>query len=208
MSAQLPVLVSTVLPNGVDGFSRINGVWVVSFNSWPGLATVLREQIIQVAYARVASEGKDTKMSDLYDYLVGDEFVRRVTAIAEAFKGIQSQVQKERRAMESHWSERPARHGWRFQHTWIRSRDCWRRPTEHSGLGDRGQTASGKSGGRLTFFLSFPFFRPLPRHSGEFAPAPNPDSATRAGRTRTAANLLPANRAKIALWTRWECPGA
>ena len=106
VNAHLPVLVSAVLPNGVDGFSRINGVWVVSVNSWPGLATVLREQIIQVAYARVASEGKDTKMSDLYDYLVGDEFVRRVTAIADAFKGIQLQVQKERRAMESHWRER------------------------------------------------------------------------------------------------------
>ena len=106
VNADLPVLVSAVLPNGVDGFSRINGVWVVSVNSWPGLATVLREQIIQVAYARVASEGKDTKMSNLYDYLVGDEFVRRVTAIADAFQGIQLQVQKERRAMESHWRER------------------------------------------------------------------------------------------------------
>ena len=44
--------------------------------------------------------------------------------------------------------------------------------------------------------------RGLARAFGEFAPAPTPDSATRA-----TANPLPANRAKIALWTRWECPG-
>ena len=39
----------------------------------------------------------------------------------------------------------------------------------------------------------------------DIAPAPPPDSARRAG--RTAANPLPANRAKIAPWTRRECPG-
>ena len=42
------------------------------------------------------------------------------------------------------------------------------------------------------------FPRPLPGHSGNSRLAPTPDSAARARRTRTAANPLPANRAKIA----------
>jgi len=42
----------------------------------------------------------------LYRYLVGDEFRHRIEAIVEAFMSMQTQLQKERRAMERHWSER------------------------------------------------------------------------------------------------------
>ncbi|MFM1891321.1 MAG: hypothetical protein RLZ44_398, partial [Pseudomonadota bacterium] len=100
------VLVSVALPEGVRGFGRIDGVWVSDLASWPALAVALRDQLIQVAFVRAASQGKNEKMELLYQYLSGDEFRQRVETIVEAFEAMQAQIQKERRAMEKHWAER------------------------------------------------------------------------------------------------------
>jgi hypothetical protein len=106
VGANLAVLVSVVLPEGVAEFGQIDGVWVTGLRAWPALATVLREQLIQVTFARAASEGKHEKMELLYRYLSGDEFRHRVESIVDAFSTMQDQLQKERRAMERHWAER------------------------------------------------------------------------------------------------------
>jgi hypothetical protein len=100
------VLVSVTLPEGLEGFGRVDGVWVTGPRAWPAVAVALREQLIQVAFARAASEGTNEKMELLYNYLAGDEFRQRVEAIVEAFEGMQAQIQRERRAMERQWAER------------------------------------------------------------------------------------------------------
>jgi hypothetical protein len=45
-------------------------------------------------------------MELLYQCLAGDELRQRVEAIVEAFTAMQSQIQRERRAMEKQWAER------------------------------------------------------------------------------------------------------
>lgn len=104
--AAAAVLVSVALPEGIDGFGRIDGIWVAGLKVWPALATALREQLVQVAYARAAAAGKDEKMELLYAYLSGNEFRQRVEAIVEAFTAMQAQLNRERRAMEKQWAER------------------------------------------------------------------------------------------------------
>jgi len=104
--AAAAVLVSAALPEGVEGFARIDGVWVAGLKTWPALAVALREQLIAVSYARAASAGKNEKMELLYEYLAGTEFRQRVEAIVEAFEAMQLQLSRERRAMEKQWAER------------------------------------------------------------------------------------------------------
>lgn len=106
VGASLAVLVSAALPADVRDFDRIDGVWVVSLGVWPALAVALREQLVQVAFARAASEGRQDKMALIYRYLSGDEFRHRVEAIVEAFSALHSQLHQERRAMERLWRER------------------------------------------------------------------------------------------------------
>jgi hypothetical protein len=106
VGAATAVLVSVALPEGIEGFGRIDGIWVASLKNWPPLAVALREQLIQVAQARAAFAGKSEKMELLYQYLAGDEFRQRVEAIVEAFEAMQGQIQRERRAMEKQWAER------------------------------------------------------------------------------------------------------
>ncbi|MDD5394054.1 MAG: DUF2130 domain-containing protein [Thiothrix sp.] len=104
--AAIAVLVSAVLPEHIRGFGRVDSVWVADLKSWVALAAVLREQLVQVHFARAASQGLDAKMELLYRYLSGDEFRQQVESIIEAFDTMQGQIQKERRAMEKHWAER------------------------------------------------------------------------------------------------------
>ena len=42
----------------------------------------------------------------IYQYLAGTEFKQKIEGIVEAFTAMQSQIQKERRAMEAQWKER------------------------------------------------------------------------------------------------------
>jgi len=106
VGGNLAVLVSVALPPEFGEFGRIDGVWIASLRAWPALATALREQLIQVAFAHAASEGKNEKMELMYRYLAGDQFRQRVQGIVEAFTEMQDQVNRERRAMERLWKER------------------------------------------------------------------------------------------------------
>lgn len=106
LGANIAVLVSSVLPEGVRNFDLMDGVWVCSVTSYIPLAMALRQQIIQVAFARSASEGKSEKMEMVYQYLSGDEFRQKVEAIVETFVGMQEQLDKEKRAYQRIWKER------------------------------------------------------------------------------------------------------
>jgi hypothetical protein len=106
VGANLAVLISTALPEDIVEFGRIDGVWVTGLRVWPALALALRDQLVQVAFAHVAADGKQEKMEFLYQYLAGDQFRSRVAAIVEAFTALQSQLKRERVAMERIWRER------------------------------------------------------------------------------------------------------
>lgn len=106
VGGNLPVLVSTALPDGLHEFGLLEGVWVASRRAWPALAVALREQLVQVAFAHAAQEGRQEKMEVLYRYLSGDAFRQKVTGIVEAFTALHDQLARERRAMEKLWKER------------------------------------------------------------------------------------------------------
>jgi hypothetical protein len=105
--ATVAVLVSVALPpEARGGLACIDGVWVAGLQVWPALALALREQLLQVAFARNAATGMNEKMEALYRYLAGDAFRHRVEAIVEAFTAMKEQLDRERRAMERLWKER------------------------------------------------------------------------------------------------------
>jgi hypothetical protein len=106
IGANLAVIVSTALPDGIVEFGRIDGVWVAGLRAWPALALALREQLIEVAFAHAAADGKNEKMEFLYRYLSGDQFRRRIEAMVEAFAALQTGLNRERVAMERIWKER------------------------------------------------------------------------------------------------------
>jgi hypothetical protein len=106
--AELAVIVSQVLPKGVETFDVVDGVWVASPRAALPVATILRHSLLQVSLARQASEGQHTKTEMVYQYLTGPRFRHRVEAIVEAFTSMQEDLDKERKAIMKQWAKRDA----------------------------------------------------------------------------------------------------
>jgi hypothetical protein len=104
--SEFGVLVSTALPEGVKYFDQIDGMYVCSLSVWFAVATMLRQQIINLAFARASAVGRDQKMDVVYRYLTGPEFRERVNAIIQTFVGMQDQLHQEKRALMKHWGRR------------------------------------------------------------------------------------------------------
>ena len=104
--SEFGVLVSTVLPAGVNHFGLIDGLWVCDLTVWPILASTLRQQLMALTFARLSAQGRDTKMEILYRYLTGPEFRERVNAILRTFVGMQEQLEREKRALIKQWGAR------------------------------------------------------------------------------------------------------
>jgi len=104
--ADTGIIVSSILPKGVNHIGCIDGVWVSDFPSLIGLGAALRSGILQLAHAQNALSGKGEKMELIYKYLSGPEFRNRVEAIVEAFVAMKGDLDSEKRAMERAWSKR------------------------------------------------------------------------------------------------------
>ena len=104
--AEIAVLVSQVLPKGVEAFDVIDGVWVTSPRTALPVATVLRHSLLQVSVARQVTEGQQTKTEMVYQYLTGPRFRHRVEAIVEAFSSMQADLDKERKVIMKQWAKR------------------------------------------------------------------------------------------------------
>jgi len=104
--AELALIVSHVLPKGVDAFDFIEGIWVTEARCAIPVAIALRQYLIELSAARQASDGQQTKMEMVYQYLTGPRFRHRVEAIVEKFSDMQADLEKERKTMTRGWAKR------------------------------------------------------------------------------------------------------
>jgi hypothetical protein len=104
--AEIALLVTQVLPKGVEAFDYIDGVWVTESRCAIPVAIALRQSLIELASARQAGEGQLTKMELVYQYLTGPRFRHRVEAIVEKFEDMQADLERERKTMTRLWAKR------------------------------------------------------------------------------------------------------
>ena len=86
----------------------MDGVWITDPRFAFPLAIALRQTLIEVANSRQAQIGQETKMDLVYHYLTGPKFRHRVEAIVEYFSEMQSDLNREKRAMTRLWAKREA----------------------------------------------------------------------------------------------------
>jgi len=100
------VLVTETMPPDMERMGLKDGVWVCTFEEFKGLCCVLRESLIQISAIVTAQENKGEKMQILYDYLTSTEFRFQVEAIVEGFIQMQTDLESEKRSMQSIWKRR------------------------------------------------------------------------------------------------------
>jgi hypothetical protein len=104
--AEIAVILSQVLPKDVETFGLVDQVWVAHPKVALPVAVALRQTLIEIAGARQASEGQQTKMEMVYQYLTGPRFRHRIQAIVEAFSSMREDLDRERKAITKQWSKR------------------------------------------------------------------------------------------------------
>lgn len=104
--ADVALLVSTTLPKGIETFGPIDTVWVTAPRFAMPLAIALRQSLIDIAISHQASDGQRTKMELMYQYLTGPRFRHRIEAIVEKFTDMQTDLDRERKAMTRMWAKR------------------------------------------------------------------------------------------------------
>lgn len=106
--ADLAVIVSQALPKDVSHFDHVDGIWVSNVACTLPIATALRQAVIELAFARRAGDGQQTKVQQVYSYLTGPRFRQRVDTIVEKFTDMQDDLDKERKVITKQWAKREA----------------------------------------------------------------------------------------------------
>ena len=106
VKANLAVIVSIALPKNIKTIGLMEGIWITDFSTVVGLATALREGMIEAARTKASLVGKNEKMEHVYAYLSGQEFRQRIEAVVESFVIMKSDLDAEKRSMEKIWSKR------------------------------------------------------------------------------------------------------
>ena len=104
--AEIAIIVSQVLPKGVETFEMIEGVWVTHPRAALPVAAILRQTLLEISNARQSSEGQQTKTEMIYQYLTGPRFRHRVEAIVEAFSTMQEDLAAEKKTIQRQWAKR------------------------------------------------------------------------------------------------------
>ena len=104
--AEVAVIISQALPKEVEAFGFLEGVWIADPKVTLPVAFSLRQTLIEVATARQASEGQQTKMEMVYGYLTGPRFRQRVQAIVEAFSSMKEDLDREKKTIIRQWAKR------------------------------------------------------------------------------------------------------
>jgi len=104
--AEIALIVSQALPKGVDTFESVENVWISHPKTALSVAMALRQTLIEIASVRKASEGQQTKVEVVYQYLTGPRFRQRVQAIVEAFSSMKEDLDKEKKIITKQWAKR------------------------------------------------------------------------------------------------------
>jgi hypothetical protein len=104
--AEVAIIISQALPKDAETFELIDGVWVAHPRVTLPIAVALRQSLIELASARQAGEGQQTKMEMVYQYLTGPRFRQRIQAIVEAFSSMQEDLNSEKKAITRQWAKR------------------------------------------------------------------------------------------------------
>lgn len=107
--AEVAIIVSEVLPKGIQDFGPFEGVWVTRQAHAVVLGIALRQGVISTAEARLGAEGKESKMERLYAYMIGNEFRAILEGIALPFRELHDELLAEKRTTQSRWRRQERR---------------------------------------------------------------------------------------------------
>ncbi|GMT38286.1 Caldesmon [Helicobacter bizzozeronii] len=109
VGAHIGILVTEAMPKSpkpMEHGGLYKGVYVCTFQEFKLLCGVLRQVIINQAWAQKSQENKSDKVGELYDYLMSPQFAKEVENVLLTFEEMKKDLEKEKQAMERIWAKR------------------------------------------------------------------------------------------------------
>lgn len=106
IKAELAILVTRELPKTISNFGTLNGIWVTTAEFAVPLVTTLRLHLTEIEKIKHSLQGRDEKITLLYNYLTGAEFKNRIENIVLSFVEMQQDLESEKNAFRRMWSKR------------------------------------------------------------------------------------------------------
>jgi hypothetical protein len=100
-SADVPVIVSTVMPDGTDTFGQIEEVWVCKYHELPLVATLLRHALLVASRERKRDQNMMTIQERVVEYISGPKFSMVMRSVMEAFSTIENNIRVEENYMKT-----------------------------------------------------------------------------------------------------------
>lgn len=107
--ADLGVIVTEALPDGMTRFGEIDGIWICTFIEFKALALLFRHNLSRIGEVLAAQENKGDKMVLIYSYVTSNEFKQKLEAAFESYNDMQDDLAKEKILFTSQWAKREKR---------------------------------------------------------------------------------------------------
>lgn len=104
--ADLKVIVSTTLPETMNGFGQIDDIFICQYHELPVVVTLLREVLIQVHQEKNVQANMKTVQEQIVDYIRSDEFITVMTMVQGAYHAFSEDLRKEEEYMKKRWKAR------------------------------------------------------------------------------------------------------
>lgn len=104
--ADMAIIVSTALPQGMKNFALREGVYVTNFECITSVAGLIRMHLIKINSTKLMSVGKNERIESLYNYITSSEFAQKIDAMLETYTLMLGTLEKERTAMLRIWAQR------------------------------------------------------------------------------------------------------
>lgn len=104
--ADIPVIVSRAMPNGVTTFSNIENVWVCAESVLLPMISCLRSGILGVAKEKAAFMVTTDRKEQIFQYLKGNSFSIRIQSILESYEAMRIELDREKQSQHNYWAKR------------------------------------------------------------------------------------------------------
>ena len=107
--ADAMVIVTTVMPDGLDTFGEVDGVFVCRYHETEVVSILLRHAVLRVSGERTRELHMQTIQERVLDYVSGPEFSLVMQRVIQAFELFENDLRVEEQYMKRRWR---ARRGW------------------------------------------------------------------------------------------------
>ncbi|OGK10704.1 hypothetical protein A2767_04460 [Candidatus Roizmanbacteria bacterium RIFCSPHIGHO2_01_FULL_35_10] len=104
VKAEIAVIISQVLPDGVKRFTQKDKVWIGDYESIYGLGLLLRNTLFDLSAVKSSVIGKQEKKEILWNYLTSTEFRQRLDAIYDSYNQAKVYLDKEKEFFRRKWA--------------------------------------------------------------------------------------------------------